>query len=55
VRARRAALSVALVLNHRLDAAVTSAFATPPTRQNNRICASTTLDGSPLIAAPNDG
>src|SRR5215813_3592550 len=26
--------------------AVTGAFATPPTRQNNRVCASTTLDGS---------
>jgi len=44
---------LALVFNHRLNDRRHRGLATPPTRQNNRICASTTLDGSPPIAAPN--
>jgi len=55
VRARPAALSLALVLDHRLNDRRHRRVRYAANRQNNRICASTTLDGSQLIAALNRG
>ena len=50
---RPAAPSLTLVLDHRLNDRRHRRVRHAPNRQNNRICASTTLDNSPLIAAPN--
>jgi hypothetical protein len=55
VRARPAALSLALVLDHRLNGRRHRRVRYAANRQNNRLCASTTLDGSQLIAALNGG
>ena len=55
VRARPAALSLALVLDHRLNDRRHRRLRHAVTRQNNRICAGTTLDGSDLIAVLNGG
>ena len=52
MRARRAALSLALVLDHRLNDPRHQRVRHAANPANNRICASTTLDDSPLIAAP---
>ena len=52
MRARPAAPSPALVLDHRLNDRRHRRVRHAASRQHNRICASTTLDGSPRIAAP---
>ena len=52
---RPAAPSLTLVLDHRLNDRRHRRVRHAANRQNNRICASTTLDNSPLIAAPNGG
>jgi hypothetical protein len=46
---------LALVLDHRLNDRRHRRLRHAANRQYNRLCASTTLDGSHLIAAPNGG
>ena len=55
VRTQTAALSLALTLDHQLNGRSHRRLRHATNRQNNRICASTTLVGSPLTAAPNGG
>src|SRR5262249_57986459 len=55
VRARPAAPSLALVLDHRLNGRRHRRLRHAAARHNNRICASTTLDGSAPTTAPNGG